>query len=365
MESRDRERRKGEGGERVEKLTQARQRRVQFSAGADHPEAELGDDKRQSKVADEMHLNENQNQSQNMQGGDQEQAPQETFAGDADREDYAEAPEPGGQAESDFKQNPAKVTQRKKGADNKALSSSESSSDSDWERKQASDAQLQQQLENPNPILPWSLVRQQIVHLLNPRNHHPNHPGGGGLSPPNAGGLATQHSAREALLHRLTQQQQQPLANAHILSLTLPHGFQLVRTILHPRPTIRSAIYMPLNAQADLFVTLDTHNFNVFKGSVRTRKCPINMIGHRDATNTSQSNSQQNASGARSNGKSFGTRGGPGQTESSRVQFGISKWVYHKKWKIFILATTHLQLRVSACSCCFRPKKALDTCFSL
>ncbi|KAJ3128530.1 hypothetical protein HK098_004160 [Nowakowskiella sp. JEL0407] len=112
--------------------------------------------------------------------------------------------------------------------------------------------------------------------------------------------------------------------NSTAISMTIPHGFQLIRSLEHSKPTLKSVIYVPPTTTTELFVSLDTHNLHVWRGSNRIRK--INTAG----IQTVKINDLPIS------------KGGTGQAGV----FGINRWKYVDSLKIFVVASTQLQLRV-------------------
>ncbi|KAJ3333228.1 WD repeat-containing protein 87 [Blyttiomyces sp. JEL0837] len=95
------------------------------------------------------------------------------------------------------------------------------------------------------------------------------------------------------------------------IQITIPHGFQLQRTFMQPRPTVKNALYVS-QSQVDCFATWDSHNVQVFRGPAKIVSLPV--TNDRDSVKSSVS--------------------------------GISRWIYVKKWKVTVVATLQLELRM-------------------
>ncbi|KAJ3100249.1 WD repeat-containing protein 87 [Phlyctochytrium planicorne] len=109
------------------------------------------------------------------------------------------------------------------------------------------------------------------------------------------------------------RQARQPLgaSGSHLIAITIPHGFQQVRTLLMPKPTLKSVIYVS-STNTDAFAALDTHGVHLVRGTVRV----MNMA----------------------------TGGDKGNVQTPVA--GLSRWIYIKKWRMTIIATLHLELKI-------------------
>ncbi|KAG5461494.1 MAG: hypothetical protein BJ554DRAFT_6303 [Olpidium bornovanus] len=114
-----------------------------------------------------------------------------------------------------------------------------------------------------------------------------------------------------------------------VLPITIPYGFQLVRTLPHARPTLKSAMFVPHPSRPSLntVVSLDTHNVHIWRGATRVKKLNITVT-------------QSHAAGDSPARPRAAAAAGP-----SVVQ-GVSKWIYVKKHNVFIVATMQLSLMV-------------------
>jgi hypothetical protein len=94
------------------------------------------------------------------------------------------------------------------------------------------------------------------------------------------------------------------------LSVTIPHGFQIVRTYQQSRP-LKRALYVSSN-QMDAFATLDTHRVEVHRGNAKIASVELGVDG---------------------------------QGRTSHLS-GLIKWLYIKKWKMTVIATSYLELKL-------------------
>ena len=107
--------------------------------------------------------------------------------------------------------------------------------------------------------------------------------------------------------------------NGISLPITIPYGFQLVKTIPHPRSSLKSVIFIPQTTSAELFVSLDIHHINVWRGLNRIKR--ISTL----ATSVTES---------------------AGNLENIRGLKDIHRWFHIEKYKIYIAASSNLQLRI-------------------
>ncbi|KAI9145151.1 hypothetical protein BKA69DRAFT_1035792 [Paraphysoderma sedebokerense] len=107
-------------------------------------------------------------------------------------------------------------------------------------------------------------------------------------------------------------------------SVIMPHGFQLIKSLLHWRPTLRSVLFVPFNNQVETFFSLDSQNVHVWKGQMRHKKIPV--AGAEFTPKDSLSIVQ----------------GGNGLAGL----VNINKWIYVKKLNVFIVSTSHLELKI-------------------
>ncbi|KAJ1504479.1 WD repeat-containing protein 87 [Coelomomyces lativittatus] len=117
-----------------------------------------------------------------------------------------------------------------------------------------------------------------------------------------------------------------PLLSSQTLhvSMTLPHGFQLQRTLMHPKSTVRLVVFTPHHHLSDAFASLDTHAVHFWRGAQRVQRIPIAGV---ELT-------KEDLVSIQDGGNGFGGL------------MGISLWVYVRKHRLFLVATDHLELKV-------------------
>ncbi|KAI8848626.1 hypothetical protein BC829DRAFT_417412 [Chytridium lagenaria] len=101
--------------------------------------------------------------------------------------------------------------------------------------------------------------------------------------------------------------------NAHQIAITIPHGFQQIRTLLMPKPTIRSVLYVS-STHTDAFAAMDSHGVHLVRGTVRVMN--------------------------------LSTAGGAADGKTGSSVAGLSRWIYVKRWRMTIIATLHLELKI-------------------
>ncbi|KAI8621898.1 hypothetical protein BC830DRAFT_1214475 [Chytriomyces sp. MP71] len=106
------------------------------------------------------------------------------------------------------------------------------------------------------------------------------------------------------------QMEAQDDKSSHLLPITIPHGFQLMRTMLQPKP-IKSVINVSAN-NTDTFAVLDTYYAQLFRGNVKVARISVGE-----------------------------EKGIP----DSHLT-GLNRWFYVKKWRCTVIATLHLELKV-------------------
>ncbi|KAJ3386033.1 WD repeat-containing protein 87 [Lobulomyces angularis] len=143
----------------------------------------------------------------------------------------------------------------------------------------------------PNlPILPWNDTRSLVKNITNSKNISDCLAGKGNL----------------------------------IIPITIPYGFQLQKTLAHPNSTLRSVIYIQQSTSAELFVSLDRHNVHVWRGLTRIKK--IGTLGQ---------------------GSSYRDENIKVTDEAiKKGVHGINKWKYIEKYRIYVVASNQLQLRI-------------------
>jgi WD40 repeat protein len=122
--------------------------------------------------------------------------------------------------------------------------------------------------------------------------------------------------------------------------ITIPHDFQVVRTITLQRPTLKSALYIPNGSAPEIFFTLDSHNVQVWKGNTRIKKLPTTLAKGETVTTAS------NSLAAEMKLKSI-IAGGTGAGGC----LNINRWIWVQQHKLFIVATTRLELKCLDTNC--------------
>eukprot|EP00842_Homolaphlyctis_polyrhiza_P000006 jgi/Hompol1/1005/HPOL_004808-RA len=110
-----------------------------------------------------------------------------------------------------------------------------------------------------------------------------------------------------------------------ILPITIPHGFQQLRTLSNARPTIQSVLYIP---NSSMFVSQDSTHIQLWKGGVRIHKI-----------STQEDKIRGNGSQPKSGSSYSGNASLPGV-------IAITKWLYVDKQRIYIIANARLELKV-------------------
>lgn len=106
------------------------------------------------------------------------------------------------------------------------------------------------------------------------------------------------------------------------ISITLPYGFQAVKTLAHPKATLKSALYQP---SFSTFTVLDHQSVHIWKGSMRINHIPISD-GKGIKCSTTVKKDKKSLAG--------------------RALSGITHWTFIDKYQIYIIANSHLQLKV-------------------
>nr|KAJ3421637.1 WD repeat-containing protein 87 [Polyrhizophydium stewartii] len=98
---------------------------------------------------------------------------------------------------------------------------------------------------------------------------------------------------------------------SNALNISIPHGCQIMRTMTHPKSVLKSVVYMPFG-ETERFASQDAHYAHVWRGSTHILK--VATRPNKDALPTSVT--------------------------------GLNKWLYINKWRILIIATLHLELKI-------------------
>ena len=105
-------------------------------------------------------------------------------------------------------------------------------------------------------------------------------------------------------------------------SITIPYGFQILKTLIHPKGTIRSVFYQP---STSMFVSLDQSHVNVWKGALRIQQIPLfppkQTLGSTARVTTQLS-------------------------RATDALTGVTRWTFISKHQIYIVTNSHLQLKV-------------------
>ncbi|KAJ1561677.1 WD repeat-containing protein 87, partial [Cladochytrium tenue] len=112
---------------------------------------------------------------------------------------------------------------------------------------------------------------------------------------------------------------------------TIPHGFQLVRAYPQARPTLRKALYVAAYAHADVFATADNHRVEVFRGAARLAAADLHPRQDRHTAA---------APGA------VGSSSSAANNSAASPVAGLIQWIYIRKWRVTVIATTYLELKV-------------------
>ncbi|KAI8922681.1 hypothetical protein BC831DRAFT_418144 [Entophlyctis helioformis] len=95
------------------------------------------------------------------------------------------------------------------------------------------------------------------------------------------------------------------------LNINIPHGCQLVRTMLHTKTTLKSVVYMPFG-EVERFASADPQFAHIWRGPTHVLKVAIRQ--NKDTQPTSVT--------------------------------GLNRWLYIRKWRILIISTLHLELKI-------------------
>ena len=106
------------------------------------------------------------------------------------------------------------------------------------------------------------------------------------------------------------------------ISITIPYGFQAIKTLSHPKATLKSALYQP---SLSTFTVLDHQSVHIWKGSTRINHIPI-AGGKGNKWSTVAKKDKKSLAG--------------------QALTGITHWTFIDKYQIYIIANSHLQLKV-------------------
>ncbi|KAJ3014291.1 UNVERIFIED_CONTAM: WD repeat-containing protein 87 [Siphonaria sp. JEL0065] len=99
--------------------------------------------------------------------------------------------------------------------------------------------------------------------------------------------------------------------SSHILPITIPHGFQLMRTMIQSKPSVKTVINVSSN-NTDSFAVLDSSSAQLLRGTVRVASISV----------------------------------GEERSVPDSHLTGLNKWIYISKFKVTVIATLHLELKV-------------------
>ncbi|KAJ3107610.1 WD repeat-containing protein 87 [Phlyctochytrium planicorne] len=158
------------------------------------------------------------------------------------------------------------------------------------------------------PIQPWKLVRPALVTLISIKGN----------------------TSKESTANNFTQDLEDS-SNVNVSHMTIPYGFQLIRQLVHSRPTLRNALYVPAATSAELFVTLDSHYVHIWRGTAKVKKySTVPMTGASAVT----SKKDRGAS------SSFENR------EEGAGAYGIEKLIFIEKFRLYVVFSNQLQLKI-------------------
>lgn len=125
----------------------------------------------------------------------------------------------------------------------------------------------------------------------------------------------------------------QTFKNGESKRITIPYGFQRIRRLLHGKTQkLQSVLFVPKTTSSEYIVTLDPASMHIWKGSTRVKR--ISLF---DATLNNQARIEDaSKSGIRD----------------------IRHWIFLEKYKVYLVASSSMQLRVCihrstnrGCSC--------------
>ncbi|KAI8827897.1 WD40-repeat-containing domain protein [Chytridium lagenaria] len=153
-----------------------------------------------------------------------------------------------------------------------------------------------------HPVHPWKMIRPALVTLISIKGN----------------------SQTEESSNNNTNDMDDP-SNTTSMNITIPYGFQLLRQLIHSRPTLRSAMYVPAATSAELFVTLDTHYLHVWRGSAKVKKYCTATMG--------QVTSKKREPGVENKDEGLGA-------------LGVEKFIFVEKFRVYVAFSTQLQLKL-------------------
>jgi hypothetical protein len=146
----------------------------------------------------------------------------------------------------------------------------------------------------------------------------------GPVSPNSSSPSKKSHSKKSSSRHSHHQ--------SHVLPITIPHGFQTIRNLTAPKPSLKSVLYISSTpTQSDAFWMQDAHHLHVTRNGVKVQSLSTLAETSRHAPATPSGGSTSGAGVVGARGSAVG---------------GLSRWVYVKKWRVAIIATSHLELKI-------------------
>jgi hypothetical protein len=113
-------------------------------------------------------------------------------------------------------------------------------------------------------------------------------------------------------------------SSSKILPITIPHGFQRTKRLLHAKTQkIYSVLFVPQTGTSEFIVSLDSACMHIWKGSTRIKRIPVFDVALKKQTRI--------------------------EDASKRGIRDIRHWIFLEKYKVYLVASSTLQLRVSLC----------------
>lgn len=134
---------------------------------------------------------------------------------------------------------------------------------------------------------------------------------------------------------KLTEVASISLTSNAVLSVTLPYGFQMMRSLPHTKASVKSVLFVSDISRVDSFVSVDTRCCHVWRGSTRLKRLPITK---RSRTQTQSVKTNDSAMHKEMSVEA----GGLGMAGL----MAMTRWAWVGKFNVFILANAHLELKV-------------------
>ncbi|KAJ3361930.1 WD repeat-containing protein 87 [Allomyces javanicus] len=192
------------------------------------------------------------------------------------------------------------------------------------------------------------------------------------------------------------------VASGIVLPLTIPYGFQLQRSLLHGKATVRAVLFTPhgpaaqaavpgaagaamaakphvaANPNADAFVSMDAHHVHQWRGQMRVKKRELGGMPSTQMSSSANSTSPR----AKTPGPDGVVQAAVIIDEKAPIAQGglglgalidpIAKWVYLKRHRLVIVASDRLELKVLdhnltelwRCNCA-KPVLTMEACDEL